>query len=237
MTLKQKLRNIALWFQDTFQVKFVDKTGWCSSEKETIDYKNSELDTMDLRFEECKKDLSECRRQKDNILNDLHREKEAHLEIANKYLAIRNKPFESAKLPPPKVLRTLTKSSVIRNISRYFPDAEIFGADDKYSLISKESVKKFLLDTKVDRVEYKPESNDCDEYSLILLSRFLEWGRQLDHRIAVGELWVDTARGKHALNLVLVWGDSNQTELWIIEPQRDTIYKVPDDYKGIMVRI
>lgn len=200
-----------------------------SSCQDSLDYKNSELGTMDLRLEECKKDLSECRRQKEEVIKDLI--------IANKeVLSLRNTPFESAKLPPPKVLRTLTKGSITRILQGMYSECQIYCSDEKYSLVSKESIQKFLMDTKVNRENYKEESGDCDNFSVELLAEFMKWGRQLDYQLAVGEIWVDMLKGKHALNLVFCWDEiHNKSEVYFIEPQTDKIFK-DESYKAFFVR-
>jgi len=107
--------------------------------------------------------------------------------------------------------------------------ATIYLVDRTYQLISKAEMERFLKQDLTDLQEYVAEFHDCDDFSWALLGSISakEWSG-----IAFGFAFSNT----HAFNIFV----SDEKEVYIVEPQRDLIWKVneiPKQYKKYFVPI
>lgn len=96
-------------------------------------------------------------------------------------------------------------------------------SDNDYKLVDKEYFKSFLENNTVNHLKYIPTVNDCDDFSDLLMGDVTRW----DSDLCFGTIWVTTETGGgHALNWMI---DTNET-IWLIEPQTDVIFSMPDDW-------
>lgn len=85
-------------------------------------------------------------------------------------------------------------------------------------------IKAILESDKTDKERYEAKFFDCDDFAFRLMGKFHE-----DRGAAAMPIYITsitTPRGKHAL---LSFYHNNQ--IYLIEPQNDTIFSVPKSYK------
>lgn len=99
--------------------------------------------------------------------------------------------------------------------------------DPQYYNPTVEEVKKILEDTKIDRLTYRKNKFDCDNFALGLKWKVSKLALGQDHReveYCVGIVWgkikMDGEWFGHAIN----WFIDDQKKLWFIEPQTDEIF-------------
>jgi len=97
-------------------------------------------------------------------------------------------------------------------------------SDSVYMTLDREYAKNLLKGNKVDLLDYVNEFGDCDDFADALLGSLTR-----DHwafGFAFGELWYYTRSYGHAINWFF-----DGSEIWLIEPQTDRIYKWSDVLK------
>lgn len=124
----------------------------------------------------------------------------------------------------------LTTNDVYNILRQIKPQAcHLF--DATYSLVSIDDIKAFAkLDT-TNLLKYKSEAFDCDDFSAVCLGRVREWYGKgsgaggICFGMITGDLRTneqpDTPR-IHAANIYI----SPEKEIWIFEPQNDTLQKL-----------
>ena len=110
--------------------------------------------------------------------------------------------------------------------NRFTRDFFLMIPDDLYFCPSLKDVKAILEKSKVDRLEYIEEKNDCDDFAILLKADFVRLAYEDKERIfpyAFGEIMGGKLQGdiSHAINFVI----TNKQESFLIEPQTDTIKK------------
>jgi hypothetical protein len=136
-------------------------------------------------------------------------------------------------IPPPLIVTTINHFELKQiysqqlNIDTQF----IFSPDRLYGLYSNEDLVTFLKNSTVNVMEYKPESFDCDDFANVLKGEERKWFSKIHEKVGstFGVLWGDLRKPnesqkpwRHAMNCVI---DSNK-EVWLIEPQDDTVSKL-----------
>ncbi len=103
-------------------------------------------------------------------------------------------------------------------------------SDKKYKTAPFTEYERFLRYDETDKLIYTSEWFDCDDFSVRLHGNITipYWSA-----LAFGELWVKTPSGGHAVNLFI----DNDREVWIVEPQNDKIFKMPDDWEAFRIEI
>lgn len=101
--------------------------------------------------------------------------------------------------------------------------------DSVYCATNIKVAKEFLSSTDVDTLKYRPESFDCEDFSMVLCGKFKELSGQLELKggcafgIITGKLPVRTngvvSEVNHAMNIFV----DNKSAIYIIEPQSDDI--------------
>lgn len=129
---------------------------------------------------------------------------------------------------PPEYLKDLTINEVYTILLSEFPEATLYLSDNKYKTVSKEQLKAYLHTNQVSENKYVSEYYDCDDFSFALMGELSnpEWGA-----LPFGILWTKVPGGAHAVNCFI---DSDH-EVWIIEPQNDSIFKLPPDWVPYLV--
>jgi len=107
-------------------------------------------------------------------------------------------------------------------------DCMIYLSDRDYQVTSKEEIENFLALDDTDKRKYLSEYHDCDDFSYRLHGQFSVPGWS---GLAFGILWAGVPGGGHAINCFV----DNDKEVWIIEPQNDKIFKLPDDWEPWIV--
>jgi len=101
-------------------------------------------------------------------------------------------------------------------------------ADEHYHLANVETIKKVIKEDIGDTVTYISDDFDCDNYAFSLmgaLNRNFETAK-----MPIFITWVLTPEGGHAL---LSFYDKG--EIKMIEPQDDSIFPVPPEWKLILI--
>jgi len=103
-------------------------------------------------------------------------------------------------------------------------------SDRKYEIAPKSEYRRFLKYDDTDRYVYTSDWFDCDDYSVHLHGNITipYWSR-----LAFGEIWVHTGKGGHALNLFV----DSEYKIWLVEPQNDKIFEMPDDWDAYRIEI
>ena len=100
----------------------------------------------------------------------------------------------------------------------------LFLVDGKYRIPTLENFQKFLKEDKTDLFRYIPEEFDCDDFSFRLMGQVSYPG------------WSDIAFGiatsmTHAYNCIVCEDNEGQNRVFLVEPQNDRIFLVPEDPK------
>jgi len=100
-------------------------------------------------------------------------------------------------------------------------------ADAYYQEADIDKIKDILLADKTDKMEYIPESSDCDDFAFRLMGIFHEDKDAVSMPIFL--TWVLTAEGGHAVLSYYYKG-----QITIVEPQNDLEFPIPD-WKLILI--
>jgi len=95
--------------------------------------------------------------------------------------------------------------------------------DTNYKLVDVDKLKTFLARNSTSSRQYVSDSNDCDDFALILLGDVTRW----DSSLAFGIAFVVKEDGDyHALNVLI----STQKKVYLVEPQSDEVFEVPEEW-------
>lgn len=102
--------------------------------------------------------------------------------------------------------------------------------DKKYKTAPFVEYERFLRYDKTDKLVYVSEWFDCDDFAVRLYGNFTVpyWSR-----LAFGEIFVKTETINHALNFFI----DNDHDIWLVEPQNDEIFKIPDNWEVYRIDI
>ena len=125
-------------------------------------------------------------------------------------------------IPVPSISGEIEYKKLHKLLKKELKSPMMYLVDQKYQLITKDEMQRFLGYDKTDLIKYVPEYHDCDDFSFRLMGQFSvpEWSG-----IAFGIAFSKV----HAFNVF-----SDGREVFIIEPQSDdvwTIKEVPAKYK------
>ncbi len=96
--------------------------------------------------------------------------------------------------------------------------------DTRYKLVDINQLKIFLSRNTTNSRKYIADSNDCDDFALILLGDVTRW----DSDLAFGMAFVVKEDGDyHALNVLI----STEKKVYLVEPQTDDVFEVPDGWE------
>jgi len=133
-------------------------------------------------------------------------------------------------MPLPQNLERLDLSEMLGILSTEFPGVHIFIKDMEYQTTSLTELRRFLDYDKTDENEYG-KWFDCDNFSFTLMA-----GLSNKHwsMLPTGILWtVIQNEPPHALNLFI----DNNKEVWLIEPQTDEVFELPEHWKPYLIII
>ena len=131
-------------------------------------------------------------------------------------------------IDPPKYLSDISWSEVNTILKAEFPDASILMTDAKYKTTTKVEFIRFITYDISDKYNYVSDYYDCDDYSFSIYGNISnpEWGA-----LTFGVIWTNTPTGAHAVNCFI----DNDREVWIVEPQTDEVFKLPDNWKPYLI--
>ena len=124
----------------------------------------------------------------------------------------------------------ITSSDLIEILNNKFPNIMIGISDSKYKLCSKDNIEDFLKVDQTNNFSYIEDYRDCDDYAFILLG---EIKKSSFGPIPFGFAWVDTNSGFHAVNIFL----DEERDLYVVEPQDDSIFDLPENWKPYLIVI
>jgi len=134
-------------------------------------------------------------------------------------------------IQPPQPLTNITHTEVLTILrSEMGENCKIYLSDKEYKTTILSELKRFLRQDDTDKYTYISEYLDCDDFSYRLHGQLSipEWSS-----LVFGILWADTGTGGHAVNIFM---DSND-DIWIVEPQNDKIFPIPDGWKPWVIMI
>lgn len=98
----------------------------------------------------------------------------------------------------------------------YDPQQPVRFPDSKYQLLPKDTLMQLLYGTNIDKIKYKKEVMDCDDFSRALVQRCSDFGIN-----SMG--YVFSWSGGHSFNVAAVYNDDDNIEFVFIESQTDRI--------------
>lgn len=103
------------------------------------------------------------------------------------------------------------------NLFNLVSSADTIKLSDKfYKLVDISRLKKFLKYNRVDKLIYKKDKMDCDDFAVILNGDVTRW----DSDLCFGEVWLHKPDGEyHAMNIAVTL----DYEVVLVEPQTDEI--------------
>lgn len=120
--------------------------------------------------------------------------------------------------------------SLIKSVLKkeFGSSCKIYMSDEYYLKESKKALAEFLVKDFTDKYIYTKEITDCDDFSFRLMGN-ASFGDL--EGTAFGILWAKVPNGSHAVNCFV----DNNLEVWIIEPQSDSIFPLPEDWEPYLV--
>ena len=133
-------------------------------------------------------------------------------------------------MPKPQALYDITKEDIISAIISYSGKANVYLSDSYYKTTTLDELKRFLHDDETNEYRYVSEYYDCDSFSFRLMGQIhsVEWGA-----LPFGIVWTITPNGNHAVNCFV----DNERQFWVIEPQNDSVFSLPDDWIPYLIII
>jgi len=130
----------------------------------------------------------------------------------------------------PKDTQEITNTELYSLLVSEFQCDMIELSDWKYKTAPFGEYVRFLNYDATDELIYTSEFFDCDDFSVRLHGNITipYWSA-----LAFGELWVITPDGGHAVNLFI----DNNFDVWVVEPQTDEIFTMPDNWKAVRIEI
>lgn len=135
---------------------------------------------------------------------------------------------EKQDIPAPSPLEELDVTEVNTLLKSEFPKATLLLSDEKYKTTTKKELERYLEEDLTDKWNYIPTYFDCDDFSYALMGHLSnpDWGC-----LAFGILWTKVPGGAHAVNCFI----SNSHRVYIVEPQNDKIFSLPDNWEPYLV--
>ena len=124
----------------------------------------------------------------------------------------KKKPVVSPEKIKPTSSEKIRLAEIASLLKNYEPMAQIIMADNWKYLCSYNDTALFLIQDETNKMEYKPEEYDCDDFTFRLKGQF---SIPLWSNLALGICWTTT----HALNCFI----SEGKKVLFIEPQTDEI--------------
>jgi len=134
-----------------------------------------------------------------------------------------------ARVPPPSEGTKLT-SAEVKNLLKTelrLDDEKIFVGDRDYLAYSVEKLQEFLAADLVDKIKYRSEVLDCDDFARILQGREREWFGKTSMQncgSTLGTVWGDLRATEeseepyhHAMNFFI----DSEKRVYMVEPQTD----------------
>lgn len=138
-------------------------------------------------------------------------------------------------LDPPKTTESISAEDLRDIITRDLgvPREHIHLSDAKYDLYPRSELDRFLSDDRTNGRKYVPAAFDCDNFAAVLFGNESIWqSRNADSQerqgsTAFGIVWGDIKGvGPHAL---CFWIDSEDRTAKLVEPQNDSVFRLPTD--------
>ena len=134
-------------------------------------------------------------------------------------------------LAPPTSGEWVSTEYVAERLLEQFPEvgSKIYFQDSRYLLGPTDDVERLLNWDATDEFVYVSEQYDCDNYELRLwgqINSLPEWAG-----ISLGMVWF--SEPAHALNFFV----DVDGEVWLIEPQSDTVFEKPQDWEAFLIML
>jgi hypothetical protein len=132
-------------------------------------------------------------------------------------------------IEPPLLKDDITHGEVLTILRSEFGEkCGIYLSDINYRTCDIKEIERFMKLDDTDKYKYVPCFFDCDNYSFRLMGNLSVPGWS---DLTFGIFWCGTPNGGHALNCFV---DVERT-VWIIEPQNNTVFRLPDDWTPWLV--
>lgn len=131
----------------------------------------------------------------------------------------------------PQYLEDIGFTEIYTILKAAYPECPIYIGDREYKTTSVIELKRFLRDDLTDIEKYVDEYFDCEDFSFRLMGNLSNpaWGS-----LPFGIMWTQRENdGAHAVNLFI----DNNREVWIVEPQNDNMFKMPNTWHPYLIII
>jgi hypothetical protein len=136
---------------------------------------------------------------------------------------------QQSSIPKPNNLEDINSTEVSTILKAEFPQARVYISDNKYKTTTVGELESYLKYDIVDSHTYISEFFDCDDFSFALMGELSNpsWGC-----LSFGIMWTDIGNNnKHAVNCFI----DKDRAVWIVEPQSDGIFKLPNGWVPYMI--
>ena len=149
-------------------------------------------------------------------------------EFICKILGCKDIQEQETTIPEPYYLESIDYNEVSTILKAEFPQARLYLSDSNYKTTTIGELQNYLRFDLTDKHKYISEYYDCDDFSYSLMGGLSNpsWGC-----LPFGILWTSTPTGNHAVNCFI----DKDRKVWIIEPQTDGIFELPDDWSPYLV--
>jgi len=131
-------------------------------------------------------------------------------------------------ISPPQDLENIDFNEVNTLLTAEFPNATLLLSDYMYKTTTLAEFDRFIKNDVTNNNIYVSEYYDCDDFSYSIMGHLSnqDWGC-----LTFGILWTSTPGGGHAVNCFI----DKDRNVWILEPQDDSIFKCPSDWDPYLV--
>lgn len=149
-------------------------------------------------------------------------------EFICKLLGCKEIQEQETNIPEPFYLENIDYNEVSTILKAEFPIARLYLSDNKYKTTTIDELRNYLRFDLTDKNRYVPEYYDCDDFSYALMGSLSNpsWGC-----LPFGILWTSTSNSNHAVNCFI----DNNRKVWIIEPQTDAVFELPEYWTPYLV--
>ena len=131
-----------------------------------------------------------------------------------------NNVFQAVAPPPPTITVTRTKAELEAILQNTFDPYNVgIFTHDVYGLPTKEDIQNFVTIDTIDKLMYRTQQYDCDDFAQTLVGNAKRWYHNATPPQPCGLAFGTIIRPGHMKNFFV----DDQERVWMVEPQNDNI--------------